>query len=275
MKNTLNQFILVVLISFCCACASEYMTDGPTVEMIQTKYDQAEGKAADILKKSIEYCGGWDAYLGIRGIEYDKTLHKIDSTGNVYEVVPQKHRYNLFPKFSVRMDWEEDDFNYTIVNNGNQSAKFQDGNPLTDEYHVKSAYNSSFGSSYVLFQPWKLFDPAAVISYDGKKTIPNGQEVDVIKVDFTKEYSTTTDHTWWYYFAEDGKPIGNFLTSPQGNSYTEYLEFERVNGLLFHSKRNAYRSNDDMKELTLRTIYENDNIKLIDSYSEKLFDVKG
>jgi len=274
MKNSLHLLVMLICL-FCCACTDKQVKDGVTVAMIQSNYSGAEGKAAEILKKSIEYCGGWDAYLGIKGIDYKKTLQKIDSMGTITEVVRQRHRYNLFPEFSVRMDWEEDDKNYTIVNNGNQSAKFQDGNPLDDEYHTKSAYNSSFGSQYVLFQPWKLFDPAAVISYDGKKTIPNGVEVDVVKIDFTEKYSTTTDHTWWYYFAEDGKPIGNFLTSPQGNSYTEYMEFERVDGILFHTKRNAYRSNDDMSELTLRTIYENDDIKLIASHDNKLFDIKG
>lgn len=259
----------------CWSCTTEPTESKPTFEEYADRINQSDSQAIAIVKKSIKYTGGWENYLKIHGIEYDKTLNKADSTGRIIDIVNQRHRYNQFPEFSVRMDWEEGGSSYTVVNDGNQSFKLQDGKVLKDEYHVNSAYNSSYGAHYVLFIPWKLLDPAAKLSYAGTKTLANGKEVESVEVTFNTENSTTTDHTWWYYFDKDGKPVGNFLTSPQGNSYTEYLEYETINGLLFHTKRNSYKSNDDMSEMTLRTVYENHNMNLLPSFDKSLFDIKG
>ena len=247
----------------------------PEYEAYQNEIKRSGDQAVDLVRKSISYVGGWEAYINLRGIEYQKTLHKADSTGNIVSQVTQHHRYNVFPEFGVSMDWEEGGSRYAIMNNGNQSWKLKDGSHMQDQKNVNSAYNSSHGSQYVLFMPWKLLDPGVQLKYVGIQQLPNGLEGEGIQVNYSEDNSTTTTHTWWYYFDLEGKPIANFLESDQGYSYTEYLEYEEVEGLKFHVKRNSYRSDSTRTNISLSTIYENDEIMLRPSFEENLFDFKG
>ncbi len=247
----------------------------PAYDNYANQINQEDNAAINLIKKSIEYMGGWESYINIRGIEYTKTLHKADSNGTVNMKIEQHHRYNLFPEFAVRMDWKEGNSQYTIMNNGNQSWKFKDEQYLEDQKNINSAYNSSHGSQYVLFMPWKLLDPGVLLEHIGNHVLPNGQEVEGVKVNYKEGNSTTTEHTWWYYFDTDGKPIANFLKSPQGYSYTEYLEYEQIGDLKFHVKRNSYKTDSTRSYITLNTIYENSDIKMKPLFKKQLFDFKG
>jgi len=270
--KALSLFCLLVFVGISCSSDSTNTQVHEAYETHKAQFSKPGNKATEIVKRSIDYVGGWEAYTSLRGMEYEKTLHKVDSTGAVYDKVVQQHRYNVFPGFSVRMDWtEKETDDYIIMNNSSQSWKFKHGKELTDQKNINSAYNSSHGSYYVLYQPWKLLDPGVKLTYVGRDTLPNGKICDSVQADFTEGFSTTTDHTWWYYFEDDGKPIGNFLKSPQGYSYTEYLEFEEVDGILFHVKRNTYRSDSTRTDLVLRTIYENRDIKLVPSFKASMF----
>ena len=265
--------ILIVLVS--CHQVDESSDAYPAYNEYIKGINKSPGQAVDLVKKAIEFCGGWEAYTQIMGIEYEKTLHKADSLGKIkYEIV-QKHRYNLFPEFGVRMDWKEGESAYTIMNNGNQSWKLKDEKLLEDQININSAYNSSHGSQYVLFMPWKLLDPGVKLEYMGMQELPNGLKGEGVQVNYSEGNSTTTTHTWWYYFDSQGKPIANFLKSDQGYSYTEYLDYQEVDGLKFHIKRNSYSSDSTRNNLVLNTVYENSAISMKPLFKKQLFDFKG
>lgn len=269
--------LLALVIVANSACKNENTEDQvfEAYEAYKKEFDRGDSEVNRLVNKAIDYAGGWEKYINLRGIEYTKTLNKADSTGAIKDIVVQRHRYNQFPQFSVRMDWEEAGSKYTILNNGQQSWKLKGRKHLKDESNVNSAYNSSYGAQYVLFIPWKIFDPGTKLTYVGMQDLPFGKRAEGVMVNYSEGKSTTTEHTWWYYFAEDGKPVASFLKSKQGYSYTEYIDFERVDGMLFHTKRNSYKSDSTMTELVLRTVYENDNIELVDLFDKKLFDFKG
>ena len=96
-----------------------------------------DNEASALLKKAINYCGGWEAYTKIAGIDYDKILLKTDSIGQVIDTITQHHRYNVFPSFKVNMQWSEKEGQdvYEIRNNGQQSWKLKRGALMTDKIY--------------------------------------------------------------------------------------------------------------------------------------------
>ncbi len=267
---------MVTIVIFFTSCGDGPANYAEYNQYIQQYYNRPDSPAIHLVKKAIDFCGGWEAYTAIEGIDYQKTLHKADSTGQIIANITQRHRYNLFPQFSVRMDWEEGEDIYTIKNNGEESWKWKNKQHLKDQQNINSAFNSSHGSQYVLFIPWKLADPHVQLEYIGLQNLPNGKKGEGVMVNYTKDNSTTTDHTWWYFFdQESGKPIANFLKSPQGYSYTEYIDYEKIDSIFFHTKRKSYSADSTMKNLVLNTIYDNEEIKLIRSWPKKLFSFDG
>lgn len=267
-----GRFLLMMTLLICMSCGVQ---ENKVYNDYVNNYNQLpDNEASKLLKKAINYCGGWEAYTKIAGIDYNKTLLKMDSTGQVLDTITQHHKYNVFPSFAVNMKWSEKDGQdvYEIRNNGQQSWKLKHGKLMTDRRSINSAYNSSHGSQYVVFMPWKLADPKVILEYVGLEQLPNGRAGLGLKVNYTEGSSTTTDHTWWYYFDKDtGAQIATFLKHATGYSYTEFEEYTKVDGMTFHSRRNAYRSDANKENLVLGTIYINENIKLTSSFPDDLF----
>lgn len=266
------EFLLMLTFLFWMSC--ETQEHKIYDDYVNNYYELPDNEANALLKKAIDYCGGWEAYTKIEAIDYEKTLLKTDSTGQVIDTIVQHHRYNVFPSFKVNMQWSEKDGKdvYEIKNNGQQSWKMKAGTLMTDQKSINSAYNSSYGAQYVVFMPWKLADPKVILEYVGLETLPNGREGLGLKVNYTEGYSTTTDHTWWYYFdRESGAQIATFLKHAKGYSYTEFEEYTKVDGMIFHSRRNAYRSDANKENLVLGTVYINEKIKLRSTFSDDLF----
>lgn len=274
MKSTfLGVFALILLLI---SCNQEVIIYDEYDQYVNQYYDLPDNQVNQLLKKVIDYSGGWEAYSEIRGVDYKKTVEKLDSTGTITSTVVQRHQYNLFPEFGVSMKWNEGNDEYLILNNALESWKIKNGKLLTDIINKNSGYNSSHGSQYVLFMPWKLADPGVVLKYIPLTQLPNDKEAVGIKINYTEENSTTTEHTWWYYFDEEtGKPVATFLKSPQSYSYTEFLEFTKIGDILFHSKRNSYASDSTMNNLVLKTIYTNEDIKLVPNFPKRKFNYNG
>ena len=278
-----NQFytILILLFFTLLGCNQKSLSDNNNQDVsigyedyINNFNNLPEDEGYKLLKKAIEYSGGWEKYTSINGLTYTKVVIKIDSVGAVIDSSVQHHNYNLFPEFGARMEYLADNDTLVIVNNGNQSWKTKNGIHQTDQQNVNSAYNSSFGSTYVLFMPWKLADPFTTIEYIGKQSLPNNNEGIGLKVTYSDKNSTTLDHTWWYYFEEQtGRPISNFLKYTNGYSYTEYKEFYDVEGLKINSKRYSYKSDSTMTDLKLSTIYKNTDIQIVPSHPKEIFEL--
>ena len=119
----------------------------------------ADNQAGEIIKKAIEGAGGWEAWTSKKALSYKKIITFYDSTGAVSRVSRQLHEYNLFPQFQAKISYEENGEKYTIINNGEQSWKMKNGKVMTDDGSKNSAWNSSFGSHFVMCMPFKLPDP--------------------------------------------------------------------------------------------------------------------
>lgn len=235
-----------------------------------------DSEAGTILKKAIEFSGGWQHWRDKKTLTFTKKMQFHDSLGNQIREVSQLHRYQLRPSFKAIMTWEAKGTEHQIINNGKQAWKLDNGKVMTDEQNVNSAWNSSFGSHYVISMPFKLNDPGTLLEYQGLDTLANKQVVHSIKTTYRKGAGSAGGmHTWWYYFDKDTFELAaNFLDYGEGHSYTQYETFTDVGGLKLTHVRTSYKSNANRDLLYVGTIYINEDIRFNEDFEEGLFELK-
>jgi len=206
----------------------------------------------------------------------DNQAGQVDSSGAVVRSVKQLHKYNLGDRFQARMTWSKDSSNYTIINDGEQAKKYKEGVELTDDKSKKEAWNSSYGSHYVIGMPYKLTDPGVTLSYEGVDETLLDRPVHSIKVEYAKDAGSSGGmHKWWYYFDKENYDlVANYMDYGNKYSLTTYEVFEDVDGMRFHNKRFSYQSNEKRERVQLKTIYENEEMKFDQAFEKDVFTLK-
>ena len=231
-------------------------------------------QAGEVIRKSITHAGGWDNWEAKNNFQFYKNIIQLDSTGKEKRRIRQLHQYQLQPSFKARMTWEIDGTNYTIVNTGQQAWKYENGKELTDDQSQKEAWNSSFGSHYVVSMPFKLTDPGVILKYDGIDTLDSGQVVHAVKVDYEKGAGSSGGfHVWWYYFDKDTYALAaNYLDYGNGYSYTEYQTTKVVDGIVIQENRNSHQAFKDKSVGYIKTVYENDGMQFDVALTDNMFE---
>ena len=231
-------------------------------------------KAGEVVKKAIAYVGGWENWAAKENFSFYKNITQLDATGQEIRTTRQLHQYRIKPSFGARMSWEKEGKQYVIVNNGQQAWKYENGKELTDDKSKKEAWNSSFGSNYVISMPFKLTDPGVILTYDGIDTIEGNKIVHALKVEYEKGAGSSGGyHTWWYYFDKDTYDmVANYLDYGNGHSYTNYQTFTNVGGIRLHKLRHSHAADAAKKVGRLKTIYANENMQFNVQMADNVFE---
>lgn len=236
-----------------------------------------DNRAGDVVRRSIDAAGGWDAWRATQDVTYTKVITTFDSTGSVNRTYSQRHQYRLHPRAMMRIEYKnEDDQHVLLVNNGMQARKWVNGQRDTSKEGRNQAWNSTFGSHYVFAQPYKLTDPGTNLTYAGRDTLPDHTVADAVRVTYDSTAGSAGGmHTWTYFFdVEDDRLVANHLTygpGPEDHSYTEYTEHDTVDGLRIHTQRVGYASNADVDRLRNVSQYTYEDVRFDVGLSDSLF----
>ncbi len=235
-----------------------------------------QNEAGEVVRKAIAYAGGWKNWDQKKNFTFYKKMTYLDSAGVVSKIVRQLHEYNLGDLFQANMSWKVDGDNYRVINNGYQAKKYSDGIEFTDQQSRNQAWNSSFGSHYVIAMPYKLTDSGATLTYEGIDSTVMGKPVHAVKVTYAEGIGSSGGmHVWWYYFDRDNFGlIGNFLDHGHGYVLTTYEGFEYVDKIRIHNKRYFYESNENREKLRLVIIYENEAMQFDRELDSEIFELK-
>lgn len=274
-----HNFLLILLTCFLvwqCGGKPAAGQQNETTEMSATSpLDRLpDNEAGDVIRQAIEYAGGWEEWAGKKSFSFYKVITYYDSTGAEERSLRQLHQYQLSPSFKARMSWENGGDNYLIINNGQQAWMYRNDELQIDQASKNQAWNSSFGSNYVVSMPFKLTDPGVILSYEGLDTLADGRIVESVKVEYEEGAGSSGGlHHWWYYFEpETGDLSANFLDHGAGYSYTTYETFTTVDGIRIHQKRYSYITNEEKEPLYLRTVYENEGMQFDVPLTEDMFE---
>lgn len=275
----MRKYIIVVLTvyvftAFSCQIDTQSTSDNPPIVSPMERLPQ--NKAGETVRKAIEFVGGWEKWEDKKTFSFYKNITHLDSLGQVERSQKQLHQYQLHPQFKAHMSWEDKGNQYVIINNGEQAKKYENGKEMTDEYAKNQAWNSSYGSHYVISMPFKLTDPGVILSYEGIDSTTLKKRVHSLKVEYEKGAGSTGGmHTWWYYFDEKTYDlVANYLDYGSGYSLTTYETYKNVNGIRIHEKRFSHIADADKMIVQKRTVYENESMEFNKTFDESLFELK-
>lgn len=263
-----------MLISSCLLSCNQ---DRVTHADIEHPMDRLPSDAAgNLARAAIERAGGWDNWANKKYFQFYKNITQVDSSGAVKKNVRQLHQYNLEPGFQSRMTWTSGEDSFVIINDGAVAKKYNHDQWLEDGKSKNEAWNSSYGSHYVISIPFKLTDPGVSLYYEGVDSTLLGRKLHTLKVDYAEGAGSTGGmHKWWYFFELETYDLAAFyLDYGEGQSLTTYESFESVDDMRFHNKRLTYGSNPNREKVILKTIYENEEMKFLDHISPTTFQLK-
>lgn len=274
-KKTTSVFLLILLTAcFLMACKEVPKENTPIQKPKTVEVDKEETEL--LVDKAIEAAGGMKNWNSKRTMSYVKNIESYNEDGSLKRKVAQTHKYQLKPSFKAYMTWEQDGSVHEIINSGNQAWKLVDGQIQNDEASLNIAWNSSFGSQYMVSMPFKLRAPGTILSYQGIDTLSHNRIVHKLKVTYEKGAGSSGGmHTWYYFLnTENFLFAANFLDHGKGYSYTDYDTFTEVDGIVVTKERKSYASNANMETTNLKTIYRNSDIQFDVELPEELFKVK-
>lgn len=228
-------------LSLLTSCGSEQQQQESSIA--QTEQREGDEAAWVIIDRSIENAGGIENWRKRKNISFDKTSTTLDSVGKVTRELHQHFDYMMHPEFRARVQWHEKDTSFTIIHNGQQAVKLINGQTSEEQRDIDHAWNSSYGSHYVMGMPFKLADPGVVPYYEGTTMLYDSVPADVIRVTYKPGAGSAAEyHTWYYYFEpETGKLLANALKDKKGyTGFTQYASFSKANGLTLPAERYGY-----------------------------------
>ncbi len=195
-----------------------------------------------IIDRAIAYAGGYNAWQQKKTLSFDKKSISYDSTGKNIREIDQHFDYMMKPEFRAKISYMLHDTAITLIHDGKKARKLYNGEVSEEQKDIDGAWNSSFGSQFVMCMPYKLKDPGIKAEYVGQMTLADGTPAQVIKTSYIKGAGSNPDHIWYYYFEPGtGKLLANSLNGKNNYwDYTRYEGFEKPPGMLMPSIRKAY-----------------------------------
>ncbi len=258
-------FLLVVIIS----CRQNNSAVGGNLPVTM------DDSSRVIIDRAIAYAGGYDAWLQKKTISFDKKTISYDSTSHVAREMDMHLDYMMNPKFRANLTYKLHDTTITIIHNGEKARKLYNGKVSDEQKDIDAAWNSSYGSQYVMCIPFKLKDPGIIAKYVGQLTLAEGTDAQVVKATYKQGAGSNNDHIWYYYFEPGtGKLLANSFNGKDNYwDFTRYTDFEKVNGLMLPSVRKTYSADTLNNQGKLLTENRHTNIVFDKNLPENHFQI--
>lgn len=210
-----------------------------------------EKQAQEILEKSMEAHGGSEKWEKVTSLKFRKWTRLLTDSGTVESELDQMLEFRMKPFLESKITWTKDSVEHVSTWDGSQMNYSMGGNEIQNADFLKSKKADFDAAFYAVAQPWKLLDEGARLSYDGQKTLENGQLAEVVSVDYGPE-----SDSWWYYFDPVSfQLIGNEVQLKDHRSLIYTLTYEQAGDLIMHGKRVSYRVNEQGEKLYTRAEY--------------------
>ena len=212
-------------------------------------------QARQLVERSVEVHGGLEAYQNLDLINWDKTTWLYDEDGVLESENIQQQSYQGGDEPAVILRWRKDSTFYEIESNQGITRYRLGDIILSEGEEVEQAEKQARSAAYVFFQPFKLLDQGANLSYEGTRTLGDSLDVEVVRVSY--EGDDKDADVWRYYFDQDSKLVANSVEHLGRISLIINLEYQQdpVSGLLLNKRRKSYFVDSTLQIKYLRAEY--------------------
>lgn len=212
----------------------------------------------DLLSKSLSAHGGFGNYSNLKDLHYRKTTYTVNTSNTITDTLKQTISHPRYDATYLQYSSKGSDI--AVFHSDNEFTLNIDGKLIRDNGLIEEHRSMVDGAKFVFFQPFKLKDQAAQISYQSIRelALPGGaKNVHHLQVTY-KESSDV-----WHFFIDTNsyQLVANAVKHNDKMSLITNDAMQWYKGLLVHQKRTSYLSNNDFILLHPQAFYDYEMIK--------------
>lgn len=229
-----------------------------------------------IIDRAIAYAGGNENWQQKKTLSFDKKSISYDSTGKTIREINQHFDYVIRPIFKAKATYMLGDTSITLLHDGEKARKLYNGKVSGEQNDIDGAWNSCFGSEYVMCMPFKLKDPGINTKYIGEVTLADGAPAQIVQASYIKGAGSNPGHIWYYYFEPGtGKLLANSFNGKNNYwDYTRYKQLDSTGGLLMPAIRVGYTADTLNKPGNMISESRSTNIVFDKDFPADYFEIK-
>jgi hypothetical protein len=212
----------------------------------------------EVLQDALDTHGGLEAYHNFKDLSYLKTTYTTEANGSIRDTLEQRINH---PRFNdTYLTYSKEGAVYEVSHLDNQLSLLQDSTPVNDSLIIEQHQSSVDGAKFVFFQPFKLKDEKAHLSYQGVRNLELSRGTfNVHHLEVTYKGSSDT----WYFFIDTKsyQVVANAVKHNDKMSLITNDSMQWHQGLLVHHKRTSYLSNDAFESIHPQAFYDYEMIK--------------
>lgn len=210
-----------------------------------------EQEARDVLFKSMLAHDGLQNWDKIASIAFQKSTIMYLENDSIESESEQLLEFRLDPFFEGKMSWTSDGLPHVVNFNGSQMSYIMGENQIKNQSFL-AAKRKELDAAYFAFAlPWKLLDEGATLAYQGKQTLENFGDVEVIKASYGEG-----EDIWWFYIDQHRYLVSGYKVQTSDHiSLVENSSYTTVDGFVFISERESFRVDENNTKLYKRAHY--------------------
>lgn len=212
----------------------------------------------EVLQDALHAHGSLEAYHTLKNLSYLKISYTSEADGSIIDTLEQRISH---PRFNeTYLAYSKGGVVFEVSHLDDQLSLLQDGTPVNDSLLIEQHQSTVDGAKFVFFQPFKLKDETAHLSYQGVRSLELSRgNVNVHHLKVT--YSGASD-TWHFFIDTNSyQVVANAVKHNDKMSLITNDSMQWHQGLLVHHKRTSYLSNDAFEFIHPQAFYDYEMIK--------------
>lgn len=210
-----------------------------------------EEQAHELVEKSIEAHNLSKNWQDLAAIKFKKWTRVLDENGNVQSEFEQWVEFRLKPYFEGKLTWTKDSVLHVANFNGSKMTYQMGSNEIQNKgfLNVKRAEIEDIYSAFA--QPWHLLDENVNVTYEGQKTLTDGEILESVRVN----YSSDETSSWIYFDPTSAKVVANELHAKDNNRMIKTISYDESTGFLLAKEQKSFRIDEAGENLFLQAEY--------------------
>ena len=178
-------------------------------------------------------------------------IRSLKESGAVESESEQWVEFRLKPYFEAKLTWTKDSILHVVNFNGSKTSYQMGENSIQNDGFLK-AKKAEIDAAYFAFaQPWNLLDENTDLSYEGRKTLEDGNSVESIRISFMSRL----DENWIYIDSVSAKVVALEQHSAGKKRLIETISYDESTGLLLAKQQKNYMIDEEGKTQFLQAEY--------------------
>ena len=196
----------------------------------------SEKQAQELVEKSIEAHQLSKNWEDVTNIKFKRVIRSLKESGAVESESEQWVEFRLKPYFEAKLTWTKDSILHVVNFNGSKTSYQMGENSIQNDGFLK-AKKAEIDAAYFAFaQPWNLLDENTDLSYEGRKTLEDGNSVESIRISFMSRL----DENWIYIDSVSAKVVALEQHSAGKKRLIETISYDESTGLLLAKQQKNY-----------------------------------